>query len=135
MRERELAVPRRTLGRLILAGLLLAAVLGVAHAASPPPAPTPGKPGGILNLLQREELTTGFSIHETATIATVWPASPCYSNLVIFDPLQAAQETLDGIVGELAEKWSWQDDYRNLVFFLRTRREVARRRSRSPRRT
>jgi len=22
-------------------------------------------------------------------------------------------------VGELAEKWSWQDGYRNLVFFLR----------------
>ena len=22
-------------------------------------------------------------------------------------------------LGELAEKWSWQDNYRNLVFFLR----------------
>jgi peptide/nickel transport system substrate-binding protein len=28
-------------------------------------------------------------------------------------------ETPDTIVGELAEKWSWQDNYRNLVFFLR----------------
>src|SRR5260370_28729447 len=28
-------------------------------------------------------------------------------------------ETPDAIVGELAEKWSWQDGYRNLVFFLR----------------
>ena len=26
---------------------------------------------------------------------------------------------MDTIVGELAEKWSWQDNYRNLVFFLR----------------
>ena len=118
VRERELAVPRRTLGRLILVPLLLAAVLGVAHAASPPAAPSPGKPGGVLNLLQREELTTGFSIHETATIATVWPASPCFSNLVIFDPFKP-RETLDCIVGELAEQWSWQDGYRNLVFFLR----------------
>src|SRR6185295_2996817 len=25
----------------------------------------------------------------------------------------------DTIVGELAEKWSWQENYRNLVFFLR----------------
>ena len=25
----------------------------------------------------------------------------------------------DTIIGELAEKWSWQDNYRNLVFFLR----------------
>src|SRR5262245_34332483 len=59
---RERAVPRRTLPRtLLVAGLLIAAVLGAAHAAAPPVAPTPGKPGGILNLLQREELTTGFS--------------------------------------------------------------------------
>ena len=26
---------------------------------------------------------------------------------------------VDNLVGELAEKWSWQDNYRNLVFFLR----------------
>ena len=26
---------------------------------------------------------------------------------------------MDTIVGELAERWSWQDGYRNLVFFLR----------------
>jgi hypothetical protein len=116
---RECAASRRApLRTIVVVGLLFAAVLSVAHAASPPTAPTPGKPGGILNLLQREELTTGFSIHETATIATVWPASPCYSNLVIFDPFKP-RETLDGIVGELAEKWSWQDNYRNLVFFLR----------------
>ena len=51
----------------------------------------------MLNLLQREELTTGFSIHETATIATVWPASPCFNNLVIFDPFKP-RETLDTIV-------------------------------------
>src|SRR5207237_8901767 len=28
-------------------------------------------------------------------------------------------ESVDTIIGELAEKWSWQDNYRNLVFFLR----------------
>ena len=28
-------------------------------------------------------------------------------------------ETFDTVVPELAEKWSWQDGYRNLVFFLR----------------
>jgi peptide/nickel transport system substrate-binding protein len=116
---RERTASRRTpLRTIFVSVLLLAAVLSAAHAAAPMAAPTPGKPGGILNLLQREELTTGFSIHETATIATVWPASPCYSNLVIFDPFKP-RETLEGIVGELAEKWSWQDNYRNLVFFLR----------------
>jgi peptide/nickel transport system substrate-binding protein len=103
---------------LVAGGLLIAAL---AHAASPPlppPSPSPGKSGGVLNLVQREELTTGFAIHETATIATVWPASPCFSNLVIFDPFKP-RESLEGIVGELAERWSWQDNYRNLVFFLR----------------
>ena len=103
-------------GAFLVAVVLLAAA-ALAHAASPT-APAPGKPGGILNLVQREELTTGFAIHETATIATVWPASPCFSNLVIFDPFKP-RETVDGIVGELAERWSWQDNYRNLVFFLR----------------
>jgi len=28
-------------------------------------------------------------------------------------------ESVDAIIGELAEKWSWQDNFRNLVFFLR----------------
>ena len=76
------------------------------------------KHGGVLNLMQREELPQGLSIHETSTIATVWPASPCFNNLVYFDPMKPA-ESADTIVGELAEKWSWQDGYRNLVFFLR----------------
>ena len=34
---------------------------------------------------------------------------PCYSNLVIFDPLKP-QETVDTVVPELAERWSWQDN-------------------------
>jgi peptide/nickel transport system substrate-binding protein len=76
------------------------------------------KYGGVLTLMQREELPQGLSILETSTIATVWPASPCFNNLVYFDPAKP-METPDTIVGELAEKWSWQDGYRNLVFFLR----------------
>jgi peptide/nickel transport system substrate-binding protein len=60
----------------------------------------------------------GFSIHEAATIAGVWPVAPCYSNLVIADPLKQI-EAADTVIPELAEKWSWQDNYRNLVFFLR----------------
>jgi peptide/nickel transport system substrate-binding protein len=85
--------------------------------ASPATAQTP-KSGGVINLMQREELAVGFAIHETATIATVWPALPCFNNLVVFDQLKRV-ESADSVVGELAEKWSWQDGYRNLVFFLR----------------
>ncbi|HXJ83782.1 MAG TPA: ABC transporter substrate-binding protein [Candidatus Methylomirabilis sp.] len=85
------------------------------------PAPTampPGKPGGSLNIMLREDLSPGFAVHETATISTVFPSSPCFNNLVMFDPANPV-ESLDSVVPELAERWSWQDNYRNLVFFLR----------------
>jgi peptide/nickel transport system substrate-binding protein len=76
------------------------------------------KTGGVLTLAQREETPQGFAIHETSTVSTTWPAMPCFSNLVLFDPGRP-QESADTVIGELAEKWSWQDNYRNLIFFLR----------------
>ncbi|MBI2218826.1 MAG: ABC transporter substrate-binding protein [Candidatus Rokubacteria bacterium] len=82
-------------------------------------APHPnGKKGGILLAMHREDLAQGFSIHETATIATVWPSMPCFNNLVMFDPFKPV-ESLDTVIPDLAERWSWQDNYRNLVLFLR----------------
>jgi peptide/nickel transport system substrate-binding protein len=96
-------------------GLALVTLVGVVAVAGVA-AQTP-KRGGILNAMLIES-PPGFSIHESATIAAVWPVAPCYSNLVIFDPLKS-QDTADTVVPELAEKWSWQDNYRNLVFFLR----------------
>ena len=76
------------------------------------------KSGGVINIAQRADPAQGFAIHETSTIDVVWPAMPCLSNLVLFDPLKK-QESADTVIGELAEKWSWQDGNRNLVFFLR----------------
>ena len=102
---------RRSLCSLVLAAGLLGALV-----ATGAPAQTP-KRGGILNAMLIEN-PPGFSIHESATIAGVWPVAPCYSNLVIFDPLRPVEST-DTVIAELAEKWSWQDNYRNLVFFLR----------------
>ena len=75
-------------------------------------------PGGHLNIMLREDLPQGFAVHETSTISTSFPSMPCFSNLVLFDQLKRV-ESPDTLVGELAEKWSWQDGYRNLVFFLR----------------
>jgi len=98
-----------------LAGLLSA--LSIVVAAWPVPAQTP-KQGGWLNLRLREDVPYGFSIYESPTISTMWPAMPCFSNLVLFDPAKRTH-SIDGIVGELAERWSWQDNYRALVFFLR----------------
>ena len=57
-------------------------------------------------------------MHEESTIATVQQASPCFNNLVYYDPAKK-QESVDTIIPELAERWSWQDNHRNLVFLLR----------------
>ncbi|HEV8440852.1 MAG TPA: ABC transporter substrate-binding protein [Methylomirabilota bacterium] len=76
------------------------------------------KHGGTLHIMQREDLPQGFAVHETSTYSTSFPSLPCFNNLVFFDQTKAT-ESLDTIVGDLAEKWSWQDNYKNLVFFLR----------------
>jgi peptide/nickel transport system substrate-binding protein len=91
-------------------------VLVAAGSPAPTTAQTP-KRGGILTAMLAED-PPGLSIHESSTISGVWPVAPCYSNLVLFDPLKP-QESADTVIPELAEKWSWQDGYRSLVFFLR----------------
>ncbi|TMA08573.1 MAG: hypothetical protein E6J89_14525 [Deltaproteobacteria bacterium] len=91
--------------------LLSVLFIGAASAAQAP------KPGGVLNATLIEA-PPSFSIHEEATIGAVWPAMPCYNNLVLFDPLKK-QESPDSIIGELAERWTLQDGGRSLVFFLR----------------
>ena len=105
-----------------ISGLLvtLTVALAVAPAAAQAPAPVirEGKPGGVLRPVLREDLPQGFAIHESATNSVTWPAMPCYSNLVVYDQTKRLGR-VETIVPELAEKWSWQDNYRNLVFFLR----------------
>ena len=103
--------------RLLLAAVVLMLGMVLLRTGTPAVAQAP-KQGGVLNLTQREDLPQGFAIHETQTSSTVWPSMPCFNNLVIYDPAKK-QETMESIIGELAEKWSWQDNYRNLVFFLR----------------
>jgi len=101
-----------------LLGIALAILALAATAFAQAPAAGEGKSGGVLRLVLREDLPQGFAIHETATNSVTWPAMPCYSNLAIFDQLKRFGR-MDTIVPELAERWSWQDNYRNLVFFLR----------------
>jgi ABC-type transport system substrate-binding protein len=74
--------------------------------------------GGRLTLRLREDLPQGFSLHETTTISSMWPAMPCFNNLLLFDPLKPVHST-DTIIGELAERWTWENQNRNLVFALR----------------
>lgn len=77
-----------------------------------------GRSGGVLRLANREDLVSGFALHESVTVSDTWVAMPCYNNLVVFDQKRRV-ERLETIVGELAERWSWQETYRRLVFFLR----------------
>jgi peptide/nickel transport system substrate-binding protein len=104
-------MPLRRSVRLVPFALLLVIALVL-----PAPAQAP-KHGGVLRI-HPLSAPPSLSPHEESTIAAVQPASACYSNLVAFDPAKK-QESLDTIVPELAEKWSWQDSYRNLVFLLR----------------
>ena len=101
--------------RLLALGLALVPALLVGLGA-PAESQTPKK-GGVLQTLLIED-PPGLIAHESATVSNVWPMSPCYSNLVLFHPLKPL-ESADTVIPELAERWSWQDNYRNLVFFLR----------------
>ena len=95
-------------------GGLVALVLAASSASGAGVTP---KPGGVLNAMHRED-PPSLSIHEEATVSVNWAMMPCYSNLVIFNPLRG-QESPATITGELAEKWSWRDDGKTLVFTLR----------------
>jgi peptide/nickel transport system substrate-binding protein len=75
------------------------------------------KYGGVL-VTSPLSATPSLSPHEESTVATVQQASPCFNNLVYYDPAKR-QESVDTLIPELAEKWSWQDGHRNLVFLLR----------------
>lgn len=112
-----LVPPFPALKRSVTLGVLLGAVLLAPLSGWAQRAPAP-RAGGVLTGVLAEDLAQGFAIHETATISTVWPSMPCFNNLVLFDPLKPV-ESADTVIGELAERWSWQDNYRNLVFFLR----------------
>ncbi len=97
---------------------VLALFLGIVVTATVSTAATPSpKRGGILNAMHRED-PPSLSIHEEATISTNWPMMACYNNLVLFNPL-FGQETVSTIIGELAEKWTWQDGGKALAFTLR----------------
>src|SRR5690242_6830078 len=98
--------------------LIVALAIAPATAQAPAPVIREGKAGGVLRPVLREDLPQGFAIHESATNSVTWPAMPCYSNLVLYDQTKRLGR-VESIVPELAEKWSWQDGYRNLVFFLR----------------
>jgi len=90
----------------VAAGLLLALVwCGTAKAQ---------KPGGILRIYHRDS-PASMSIHEEGTNSVAIPMMAVFNNLVLYDQHQA-QNSLDTIVPDLAESWSWNEEGTRLTF-------------------
>ncbi|MBV9858690.1 MAG: ABC transporter substrate-binding protein [Alphaproteobacteria bacterium] len=77
------------------------------------------KQGGVLRVYHRDS-PSNLSIYEEGTISVVVPAMGLFNNLVVFDP-KVPQNSLDDIVPDLAESWSWDEGKTNLTFKLRDR--------------
>src|SRR5437016_535978 len=75
------------------------------------------KQGGTLKYYHRDNPPT-TSIHEEATVSTVNPFMAVFNNLVLFDQ-QKPINSLNGIVPDLAESWSWSTDKKQVTFKLR----------------
>src|SRR6202049_2686110 len=81
------------------------------------PASLAQKSGGVLKM---PDFATPASsaIHEEITRAAINALMPVFNNLVLFDQ-HKAQNTIDTIVPDLAESWSWDATKTALTFKLR----------------
>lgn len=75
------------------------------------------KYGGVLKAVHREN-PPSLLPHEWATMSASWPVMPIYNNLVSYNPDHPV-DSVDDLVGELAEKWAWSDAGKKLTFTLR----------------
>jgi peptide/nickel transport system substrate-binding protein len=75
------------------------------------------KPGGVLRVYHRDS-PASMSINEESTNSVSIPMMAVFNNLVLYDQ-HKAQNSLDTIVPELAESWSWNEDGTRLTFKLR----------------
>src|SRR5205085_6902744 len=105
---------RGTMGSRLRIVLPVAAALLAAAAGAPAFAQ---KPGGILRMYFFDS-PASMSIHEEATIAGQGPMMGVFNNLVMYRQ-DVPQATLDSIVPDLAESWSWGEDGKDLTFKLR----------------
>jgi peptide/nickel transport system substrate-binding protein len=110
---REASVRANTLpGKSIAA---FAALLGIALLAATPLAAQ--KRGGTLRLYHNDNPPSA-SLLEESTIASVTPFSAVFNNLVMFDPSKV-HESIDTVIPDLAESWSWDATNTKLSFKLR----------------
>src|SRR6185436_9700816 len=99
-------------GKLSAALVMLCCIALVA--ASPAAAQ---KKGGTLRLYHNDNPPSA-SLLEESTIASVTPFSAVFNNLVIFDSTKV-HESIDTIIPDLAESWSWDSTNTKLTFKLR----------------
>src|SRR4029077_5909481 len=95
----------------------LAALSGLLIAATAAQPAFAQKQGGVLKLPHFDS-PASMSILEEATRATLQPMMGVFNNLVLYDQ-QVAQNSLSSIVPDLATKWEWSEDGKELTFPLR----------------
>src|SRR3954453_2548881 len=97
--------------RVVFASAVLAAAVAGAGPA------LAQKPGGTLTI-QHWDSPASMSIHEEAPYSVVVPIMGVMNNLVLFRQ-DKEQNSIDNIVPDLAESWSWSEDGKELTFKLR----------------
>ena len=75
------------------------------------------KQGGILRVYNSTN-PPSLSIHEEGTIATVMPMMSVFNNLVLSDQSKP-KSSIDTVVPDLAESWSYDETKTKLTFKLR----------------
>src|ERR1700745_2490031 len=101
--------------KLVASAVLLAAILSAATLAATPALAQ--KKGGTLRLYHND-LPPSTSLLEESTIASVTPFAAIFNNLVVFDPAKP-HESLDTVIPDLAESWSWDATNTRLTFKLK----------------
>src|ERR1043166_526516 len=96
----------RKIGAAVLLMGLLAATSAVAQ-----------KRGGTLRLYHNDTPPSA-SLLEESTIASVTPFAAVFNNLVVFDPAKI-HESIETVIPDLAESWSWDATNTKLTFRLR----------------
>src|SRR3954454_6328701 len=95
-------------GGFAAAVLILAAFVGPVAAQ---------KYGGTLTI-QHWDSPASMSIHEATSYSVIVPMMGVFNNLVLFRQ-DKEQNSMDNIVPDLAESWSWSEDGKELIFKLR----------------
>src|SRR5438034_8300099 len=98
-------------GKLLAAPMMLFCIALVA--ANPAAAQ---KKGGTLRLYHNDN-PPSTSLLEESTIASVMPFAAVFNNLVVFDPAKP-HESLETVIPDLADSWSWDSTNTRLTFKL-----------------